>query len=71
MICIYCRTTGSKSVYLVIIDGGADWVAAEHAVTAEFPWIHFLHCVAHEGSLIVKDRAMYRLGGLKRGILGM
>ena len=55
MICIYCRTTGSKSVYLVIIDGGADWVAAEHAVTAEFPWIHFLRCVAHEGSLIVKD----------------
>ena len=24
-------------------------------MTAEFPWIHFMHCTAHEGSLIVKD----------------
>ena len=24
-------------------------------VKAKFPWIHFIHCVAHEASLIVKD----------------
>ena len=40
---------------MVITDGGADWVAASDMVTATFPWIHFMHCVAHEGSLIVKD----------------
>ena len=46
---------GAKRVYLVIIDGGADWVAAEDMVRQKYPWVHFMHCVAHEGSLIVKD----------------
>ena len=48
-------TAGPKSIYLVIIDGGADWVATEQAVTELFPWIHFMHCAAHECSLIVQD----------------
>ena len=41
----------------MVIDGGADWVAAEHMVRGKFPWVHFMHCTAHEGSLIVKDIA--------------
>ena len=39
----------------MVIDGGADWSASELMVKQQFPWISFLHCVAHEGSLIVKD----------------
>ena len=50
-----CRSIGPRTIYLVIIDGGADWVAAEDMVRSKFPWIYFLHCAAHEGSLIVKD----------------
>ena len=46
---------GAKSVYLVVIDGGADWLAAKDMVVQKYPWIHFLHCVSHEASLIVKD----------------
>lgn len=42
-------------MYLVIIDGGADWVATTEMVQQQFPWIEFMHCVAHEGSLIIKD----------------
>ena len=30
-------------------------MATEKAVTDKFPWIHFMHCVAHEASLIVQD----------------
>ena len=30
-------------------------MAAKDMVRSKFPWIYFLHCVAHEGSLIVKD----------------
>ena len=45
----------SESIYLVVIDGGADWAATEFMVRQAFPWIYFLHCVAHEGSLIVKE----------------
>ena len=50
-----CRDANAKRVYLVVIDGGADWSASELMVQQEFPWISFLHCVAHQGSLIVKD----------------
>ena len=39
----------------MVIDGGADWAATEHAVRQEFPWIRFLHCTTHEASLIVQD----------------
>ena len=49
------RKVGAKSVYLVIIDGGADWVSTEAMIRAKFPWIYFQHCLAHEGSLIIKD----------------
>ena len=51
--CIKC--VGAKTVYLVVIDGGADWVAAQGMVRDQFPWIHCIHCVAHEASLILKD----------------
>ena len=40
---------------LVIIDGGADWVATQAAVVDKYDWIHFMHCVPHEVSLIIKD----------------
>lgn len=46
---------GPKTVYLVVIDGGADWSAAEPMVRAKFPWIYFIHCVGHECSLVLKD----------------
>ena len=49
------RRIGPTTVYLVVIDGGADWVAAQAMVRDKFPWIYFIHCVAHEGSLILKD----------------
>ena len=39
----------------MVIDGGADWVAAETMVQRKFPWVYFMHCVSHEGALIVKD----------------
>ena len=53
--CVCVSKIGPKTVYLVVIDGGADWMAAKDMVRSKFPWIYFLHCVAHEGSLIVKD----------------
>ena len=46
---------GPKTIYLVVPDGGADWVTTEHMVKQKYPWIHFIHCVSHECSLIVKD----------------
>ena len=46
---------GKETVYLVVCDGGADWVATESMVRNHHPWVHFMHCVAHEGSLILKD----------------
>ena len=49
------RHVGPKSVFLFVIDGGADWVAAEDMVRDKFPWIYFMHYVGHEASLIVKD----------------
>ena len=49
------KSCGTKSVYLVVCDGGADWQAVEKMITTSHPWIHFVHCVAHVGSLIVKD----------------
>ena len=49
------REVGAKTIFLIVIDGGADWVATEKAVTDKYPWIHFMHCVGHEGSLIIKD----------------
>ena len=49
------RYVDPHTVYLVVIDGGADWVAAKDMVQQKYPWIHFIHCVAHEGSLILKD----------------
>ena len=50
-----CRLAGAKSIVLVIIDGGADWVATQAAVVDKYDWIHFMHCVPHEVSLIIKD----------------
>ena len=49
------KYVGPQSVYLVIVDGGADWVVAQEMVREQFPWIQFIHCVAHEASLIIKD----------------
>ena len=49
------RMAGAKSIVLVIVDGGADWVATKTMVQDKYPWISFIHCVAHEASLIVKD----------------
>ena len=46
---------GEKTVYLVVIDGGSDWVAATDMVKQKYSWVQFLHCVTHEASLIVKD----------------
>ena len=52
---MFVRTVGSKGVFLVVIDGGADWTASESMIQRKYPWVHFLHCVAHECSLIIKD----------------
>ena len=46
---------GSRSVVLAIVDGGADWVATKSMVQQKYPWISFIHCVAHESSLVIKD----------------
>ena len=46
---------GPKTVYLFLLDGGADWVATETMVQSKWPWIYFMHCVTHECSLILKD----------------
>ena len=53
--CICVRIVGPETVYLVIIDGGADWVVCEDMARSKYPWINFIHCVAHEGSLMIKD----------------
>ena len=34
---------------------GADWVATKDMIQQQYPWVHFMHCVAHEGSLMIKD----------------
>ena len=49
------EAVGPETVFLVSIDGGRDWSACEATVTEKFPWLSFIHCVSHEGSLIVKD----------------
>ena len=49
------RVVGPETVYLFLLDGGADWVATETMVQAKWPWIYFMHCVGHECSLILKD----------------
>ena len=48
------RAVDKKSVYLVVCDGGADWTACKTMIAQAYPWIHFVHCVAHVGSLIIK-----------------
>ena len=55
ILCCCCSRAGAKSIVLVIIDGGADWMATQAAVVAKYPWISFMHCVPHETSLIIKD----------------
>ena len=45
--CMFNRKVGAKTVYLVIIDGGADWVAAEDMVRSKFPWIYFLPLIPY------------------------
>ena len=52
---MYVRYVGAKTVYVIIIDGGADWVAAVQMVSAKYPWIYGVHCVGHCGALVVKD----------------
>ena len=49
------REVGPKSIFLVVIDGGADWGASEEMIQRKYPWVHFLHCGAHQASLIIKD----------------
>ena len=49
------RAVGPKTIFLVVIDGGADWAASEQMIQSKYPWVHFLHCGAHEASLIIKD----------------
>ena len=44
-----------KRVVLVIVDGGADWVATKAMVQDTCYWISFMHCAGHEASLIAKD----------------
>ena len=48
------RYVGAKTVYLIVVDGGADWVAAAEMVCAKYPWMSTLHCVGHCGSLTIK-----------------
>ena len=50
-----CSRAGAKSIVLVIIDGGTDWVDTKASVVNNYPWISFMHCVCHETSLIIKD----------------
>ena len=40
---------------LIIVDGGADWAGLEGPIQERFPWISFLHCVSHLGSLVMND----------------
>ena len=49
------QVAGAKSIVLVIVDGGTDWVATKGMVQAKYPWISFMHCTAHESSLVTKD----------------
>lgn len=40
---------------LIIVDGGADWSGMEGPMQEKYPWISFLHCVSHIGSLVMQD----------------
>ena len=35
---------GKKTVYLVVCDGGADWLTTASMIQQQFPWVHFMHC---------------------------
>ncbi len=52
---IVIKYVGPETVYLVIVDGEAEWVAAQEMIREQFPWIQFIHCVAHEAHLVLKD----------------
>ena len=53
---------GADKVFLVVIDGGADWAVTEEMIKEFFPWISFMHCTSHEVSLIIKD--CFKEGGI-------
>ena len=44
-----------ETVYLVVTDRGSDWAATESVAKENFPWISFLHCVAHIDLLVMND----------------
>jgi len=48
---------------VLIVDGGADWMSAVQMVTAKYPWMCGVHCVAHCGSLALKD--LFRIPEVK------
>ena len=52
---MFARYVGAKTVYLIIVDGGADWMSAVQMICAKFPWMSGLHCISHCGSLTIKD----------------
>ena len=58
-----CRYVGARGVYVIIYDGGADWVAAAAMVIAKFPWVCGVYCASHIGSLMVKDVAKIPMVG--------
>ena len=39
----------------ITADGGADWFGMEGLIKENYPWISFLHCILHIGSLVMQD----------------
>ena len=40
---------------LIIVDGRTDWAGMKGLIKEKHPWISFLHCVSHIGSLVMSD----------------
>ena len=57
------RYVGSKNVFVIIYDGGTDWVAAAQMVIAKYPWVSGMYCASHCASLMVKDMTKIPLAG--------
>ena len=52
---MFVSEVGAAGIYLIIRDGGSDWVSTETMISHRFPWIFSHPCLSHKCSLTIKD----------------